>query len=173
MRLFVAVGLPKEVLDEAARIQGLLKGFKLRFVRPELMHITLVFLGEMSDSAVTHIREHLRKVKHKGFDAKISGFGVFPNWNSVRVIWMGAEGPFDELFKEVSTTLVHHGSQQFSSHITLARLKFAPDKKALSEALHNIKPNPISFHVGSFKLMQSVLELTGPVYSTIEEFKLE
>ncbi|MCX6707919.1 MAG: RNA 2',3'-cyclic phosphodiesterase [Candidatus Woesearchaeota archaeon] len=173
MRLFIALGISREAIDELKKAQAKLVYSKLTLVKE--FHLTLKFLGEVEENAVEGIKEKLSKVKFEGFDACTNGLGVFPSIESIRVIWAGLE-PKDKievLQNKIEDSLkgVFAKDDKFHAHITIARVKFIENKKQFKDSLNNIKLKKIKFRVDSFKLIKSTLLPVGPVYEVLEEYK--
>jgi 2'-5' RNA ligase len=102
MRLFIGIDLPPEIrlavasASETCRrdIQRVTPRAIVRWVRPENLHITLWFLGEVADAAATELIAVLNEPFHAGaFRVRLRGLGAYPAAGNPRVIWMGiAEG---------------------------------------------------------------------------------
>ena len=92
--------------EEIRRLQGQIAIEGLRLVRPELVHVTLKFLGDQSEERVEEIIEALAKIRVKPFPARIKGMGAFPG-RSIRVVWLGLEGSFLELYDRWKKLLAH------------------------------------------------------------------
>jgi 2'-5' RNA ligase len=76
-RLFIAVDLPSSVRGELIDVLSSFEGFKLKLVSPELIHITLKFLGEISDDMVPDIASSLDGIECMPFNANIKGVGLW------------------------------------------------------------------------------------------------
>lgn len=172
MRLFIAIEVPKEVREHLNSIQKELPD-ELKFVKE--YHLTLKFLGEVEDDKVDEIKKKLKEIKFDSFTAELSDVGVFPNEDYIKVVWVGVE-PKDkiiELQQKVEKSLLRMflNDNRFHPHITIARVKFLKDKEGFKKKLKEIKAEKLSFDVGSFKLIKSVLTKEGPVYEVLEEFR--
>ncbi|HLD97168.1 MAG TPA: RNA 2',3'-cyclic phosphodiesterase [Candidatus Nanoarchaeia archaeon] len=168
MRTFVAIDLPERVKAEllSAQKQMSSASAKLSFVGD--FHLTLKFLGELTPAKAEAVKTLLGSVKFKGFTATISGVGVFPSENYVRVVWVGLE-PEDnilQLQKSIDCALEKEFPKEknFKPHLTLARVKFLSDKKQFIGQLRQIKPVRVEFMVDCFKLKESKLSDKGAVY---------
>ncbi len=179
MRLFIGIdcedlcdafkGYQNKVLDSIDKDTA-----KLRPVGS--FHITLKFIGEVSEKGVVKIREELREVRFDKFEILLDRIGVFSP-KSINVVWIGGEknAALDRINKDIEekiSKLVPHmkSERDFRPHVTLARAKYVGDKKKFMEKLDNVKVAPMILHVKSFKLYQSVLTSGGPIYSVVEEF---
>ena len=169
MRVFVAVPMPEEIREKLGALGKEIDQDGINLVMPQNMHLTLKFIGEVSDTM--DIEEKLKAVKFQKFECNVKKIGVFPNEKYIRVVWGGVEG-VDNLAKQVIETLQGYGKQeQFSGHATIARVKIKIDIK---EFLEKHKDEDIgNFTVSKFEQIQSVLGKDGPEYATIATFAAE
>ena len=181
MRAFIAIDLPKDLKEQIAQFQKELKKanvLKAKFVEKENLHLALKFLGEISKEDVDKISEKLKEIckKCKPFVLSLKGLGAFPTENFVRVIWIGVDnGSIEtkELNRQINKALGLKEGRDFIGHITLARIKAVSDKKKLAGIFEKYKEKEFgSFQVKSIKLIESKLTREGPIYSVIEEFRL-
>src|SRR6185503_17706326 len=95
MRLFTAIDLGPEtlaaVVAEQKKIVASIAGEgSLRLVRPEHMHLTLLFIGELADAAAASIVDAMRDpFPVSPFTMEFGGAGVFPPHGAPRVLWLG------------------------------------------------------------------------------------
>lgn len=180
LRAFVAVDIPAEFAESIAGIQEKLAPYDLKLVKPELVHITLKFLGDIGEGDVDKICKALSTIRCDPFDADIKGVGVFPNPNYIKVIWLGIEGNFDVLSHEVDIVLkpleFRKETRKFTAHVTLARVKhMAKDERVMLaktvESLHNTGVG--AMHISSMQLMKSTLTPQGPIYETLCDIHLK
>ncbi len=177
MRCFLAIEIPDEVKKELARIQTLIPESKMKFVERENLHLTLKFLGELSDFQVNKAKEALKQVNFGKFKANLGEVGVFPSQSFVRVVWVALE-PLEkvkELHHLIDAALEKEkfrADSAFESHITLTRVKFIKDKREFFKKLKEVKVTPIEFTVEKFVLMKSTLTEQGPIYEKIMEYTL-
>lgn len=177
MRCFLSIELSEEAKEEVVRIQRQLPEAKMKFVEPENAHLTLKFLGEISDFQANKIKEKLKEIKSERFQARLGGIGVFPSSDFIRVVWvaMKPEEKVKELQEKIDIILEKERFRKdkaFKSHITLARVKFIKNKEEFVKKLKEIKVKPVEFEVKSFFLRKSTLTKQGPIYETIKEFGL-
>ncbi|MBI2134958.1 RNA 2',3'-cyclic phosphodiesterase [Candidatus Woesearchaeota archaeon] len=177
MRLFVAFDVPPEIKEYMAAIQQRIGNdlAEIRWVNKEQMHLTLKFLGEVQPNNLELIKKELRGVKFKSFQCYLSSIGVFPDEGHIRIVWVGLE-PEDkiiELQQQVDDKLkkLFTKEKDFKAHLTLGRVKYAENREGFANKLKKINVEKKKFNVESFKLMKSTLEMEGPVYEAVEEFK--
>ena len=178
MRLFIAVELPQEVKQELINLQSVLKKDfpSLKYVNVNNMHLTLKFLGDVPDGRLDEVKAKLSDVRVEKFEAYLSGCGVFPKPEYIKVVWAGLEPKekINELQHKVDLGMRAIGfpkDRKFHPHATLARVRFVKDKAGLAKAIEQLKPTKISFDVDSFALIKSELRPDGPVYTVLEEYQ--
>jgi 2'-5' RNA ligase len=178
IRCFVAVDLPGEMLDAIGRLQSQIATEGLRLVRPELMHVTMKFLGDVPPSKVERVKDALSKVMIAPFPAHVAGMGTFPG-RDVRVVWLGLEGDFEELYQKVESALGPLGfdreARGFSPHVTLGRV--GRPGQEMSRELHSKIAAIGEVDLGSviadrFYLKKSTLTRGGPIYEDLAGFPL-
>ena len=178
MRCFVAVELPGHMREEIGRLQGGIATDGLRLVKPELVHITIKFLGDVPQEKVGQVAEALGKVTFAPFPVRVLGMGAFPG-RAVRVVWLGLEGNFQELYQKVEQALKPLGFapevRGFSPHVTLGRVARpgAEMNQLLYARIANFSGLDLgSFTVDRFYLKKSTLTRGGPIYEDLAAFPL-
>src|SRR6059036_195662 len=93
IRTFVAVDLDKTIRDRTVALQEALArtGVEVKWVEPENLHVTLLFLGEVVDRSIPEVCRVVQSVteKHAAFPMSIETVGCFPNQRRPRVLWVG------------------------------------------------------------------------------------
>lgn len=177
MRCFIAIDLPEHAKAKIFHAFETLQDKNLfhgKFVEKENLHLTLKFLGNISEEKMEEVREKLREIKFEKFDCEIGKAGVFGE-NYVKVIWVDLlSDKLKELQKQITDNFPEIPSdyKEFSSHITTARVISVPDREKLIEEIKKINFKKLDFEVGEFVLMKSELVRGGPKYKTIEKFRL-
>ena len=168
-RLFIAVNLP-------AALKAAFSGFSgelplARWVRPEELHLTLRFIGEVDQDTTTAIRGALSRISFAPFKLTLRGVGHFPPGKRPRVLWVGLDPctALMQLHLELELALLETGipaeGRRFSPHLTLARLKETlPAAVSAFEIRHGDLACP-PFEVGEFILYSSLLTAKGAVHS--------
>ncbi len=178
LRCFIAVDLPAGMRDEIGRVQKEIATDGLRLVKPEIVHVTMKFLGDVAEEKVDRIVNALEEIKLAPFPAEVRGMGAFPG-HSIRVIWLGLNGDFQSLYVAVDKALISFGfrseERDFNPHATLGRVKH-PTKdisKRLAPKIEQFADlNLGRFSVDRFQLKKSTLTRGGPTYDNIAEFSL-
>jgi len=180
-RVFVAIELPQRIKEQFHTVHENLKesDAKLRFVNPDIAHITLKFIGEVNEDKLSEIISRLKKLSFTPFEMNIEK----PELNSrksPRIVWIPCSdrGESEKLFSDVEELLSHAGipkeKRGFKAHATLARIKkYAPSlKETLSRNYHeDFIFSPRTFQVSAVYLKKSTLTKEGPVYEDILEVK--
>lgn len=178
LRCFVAIDLPETMRYEIGQIEEGLRMPGLRLVKPDLCHITLKFLGDVPTQKIKTICEALRRVRVDPFNVAVCGMGAFPG-RSVRVVWLGLEGDFSDLFRLIEESLIPLGFERerrkFSPHVTLGRVG-RPSQELSGQIATSLekfaKVDLGSFSVDRFFLKKSTLTREGPIYEDLAEFQL-
>jgi len=187
LRAFIAIKLSDELKGHIGEVQAELKrrafGLDgLGWVRPEGIHLTLRFLGDIAEEQAGALGALLRDVAAgmKPFALEARGIGVFPNPRAPRVIWLGLHGapePMESLRRmhaRVEDGVVGLGfsrePRKFTAHLTLARVRDRKSGAALAKVLEANQDRAVgSFIATSVRLIKSELRPTGAVYTTLVE----
>lgn len=175
MRCFIGIPLPKNVVDRLVKAEACFSKVDARMsiVRGSNMHVTLVFLDEVSD--VSKITDSLSKVKFKPFKASVKDLSFFPKSGYIRVIHSPVNVGSKEvcsLYDSIIGALGIPCEERFSPHVTLSRVKFVKSTNELSRACFGVRFEE-EFFVSSFNLYKSELTPDGSVYEVIASFKGE
>jgi 2'-5' RNA ligase len=179
IRAFIALELPENIIVVIRKIQEAMKpcGFKVRWVKPENIHLTLKFLGNINPADVTQISRIICEAvnPYEPIPLTAKGIGVFPGIKRPRVIWVGVGGQvatiiglqkmLDEKLKAIGFAKER---RPFKGHLTLGRVKGNISSDQLMAALQQHK----EFESGTFfaktvVLFQSVLDPKGSVYTKL------
>jgi 2'-5' RNA ligase len=184
-RAFVAANLDPGLRDRVARIQERLKEARadVSWVRPENLHLTLKFLGEVEDAALDAVADAIGSVAagHAPVPLVLAGLGAFPQPRTARVVWIGVGGGAEglaELHAELEAGLERLGFQRdarpFTSHLTLGRVRGPGRREQLAAAVTSMAPEPLGeMLLDRIDLMRSELRPEGARYSVLRTFPLE
>ncbi len=184
IRTFIAVHVPETVRKQIAEFQNRLKpyGGNIRWVRPESIHITLKFLGDVLAEQIESITNAIHEAvsSTRSFDISVEGTGVFPNVRRPKVFWVGVEKGSEELknlaakIDEVCSKLHFQKEERgYSAHLTIGRVRSQKRINPLMEALQAMKFEGGSYHVDEVAVMKSDLLKTGAVYTVLHQIKLQ
>jgi len=181
MRLFLAVFPPPEVQRAAFAATEAMRrpGDGVSWVKPENLHYTLHFLGELGEDGARRAAEAAREAAgdHRAFDAALGGLGAFPDPRRARVLWVSmAEGAEEMkgLARSLEEALGRRGfdraDKPFSPHLTLGRVR-APreDWSARLAAAEPPAGAGARFRVERLSLMESKLSPQGSIYTARAE----
>lgn len=133
VRAFLAIPLPQQLKDAVKTLQRNLRTQipDARWVRPENLHLTLHFFGDVEQETLEKIKVSVLSVKgcKRPFPVEVKGLGAFPNWHRPRILWLGLE-PKDQLrqlHENCREQLQQAGlvteSRPYSPHLTIGRLR--------------------------------------------------
>jgi 2'-5' RNA ligase len=183
VRAFVAIQLPEVLQSEMARRVGRARSRlpAARWVRPENCHITLFFLGEVSEGKAEQIHRRLGPVFscRSPFEIQLADGGTFPPGRPARVAWVGIRdgGKLGALQAAVSEACgeVVGGKEprSFHPHVTAARCR-RPWRKIDADAWKRALAGELGapFQATEGVLMRSLLERTGARYDVVSRYPL-
>ena len=135
IRAFIAVELPPAVREAVEGVVRELRsgiGDGVRWVRPEGVHLTLKFLGDIDAGSVPAVSRAMAQCAASAapFDLFLEGVGVFPNARRPRVIWIGLGGALEPLLalqhsidRELEGLGFARERRPFTPHLTLGRVR--------------------------------------------------
>ena|SRR2546428_549545 len=161
----------------------------LRWVDPTGIHLTLAFLGELTDEQLDSVIAATQVAARQAVPFKycLKGLGIFGSPHQPRVIWMGIEdlpsgqiygSPLQQLHRVLTKELELHGfeveKRPFSPHLTLARNKrplSLDEQQHLQRLLHSKQAGESSpiYGVKHLCVMKSELYRTGAKYTCLRE----
>ena len=189
MRIFVAVDPDATVRAAAAlaarTVARHLEGGgreRIRWVAPERLHVTLRFLGEVTEANTGAVRGVLQAPFETGaFTARVSRLGCFPPSGAPRVVWLGiAEGgdgmaaARSELDRRLASVGFAPETRPFRAHVTLGRMKRWParSRRDVDRALSAVEPETPGWMVDRLTLYESRRMHHGARYHVLESTPL-
>ena len=178
-RIFIAVNLPKEVIKQLVNYQSKWPELPIKWIRPENLHITLIFLGDVNDSELVEICNTSKEIveQHYSFGINLNQicYGP-PKKMPPRMVWVKGEKSqqLSDLKKDLESALLekvnfHQENRAFSPHITLGRIRTWDWKKIEPEERPTVNEMiDLGFEVGSIDVMESELKRDGPRYTILE-----
>jgi 2'-5' RNA ligase len=173
VRAFVALELSAEIKGELRRAQESLRdsGIHLAFVRPELIHITAKFLGDVDEKTLPLVIAALKSIRSEPFTVSVNPITA-DNASRPRSVWclIGDAGESERLFRNVEDLLAPLGfpreTRKFTPHATIARMK--RPEPGLLPALAKIRKNTYGTSpIFGMSLKKSTLTPQGPIYEDI------
>jgi 2'-5' RNA ligase len=185
IRAFIAIELNKEIQQFLCNIQNDFKKLRpdVKWVRPENIHLTLRFLGNIDQEHINNIKNILIQTsqKHSIFDIELSDIGAFPKKEFPRVIWVGIGKNKDrltriaaELEEEIQKIGIPKESREFHPHITIGRVRSNLNRSCLIDKLKNaaITDKPL-YLVERLTLFKSTLTPAGPIHEVLTQTSLK
>jgi 2'-5' RNA ligase len=184
MRAFIAIDITPEIREQIGNFiqcnRDALAG--ARWVRAEGVHITLKFLGEITDKQKQGVEAALGHIRAASFDLTVCGLGFFPSERRPRVFWVGIEAgeTLSLLASAIDDALLPLGFEKekraFTPHLTLARLdpaaKTGNPASAAQRFMERQQPNFGTMTASEFFLFQSKLSPRGAQYTKLARFRL-
>ena len=169
----------KQMLEKIGSIQEKIKqsGAHLRLVNLDILHITLEFLGDITDKQVESVKKILDTLDFPKFQLQIKNPNVLPNENYIRVIYCALDGEIETL-KEVQKDLRNKlkdedfrvDKRPFKPHLTIARVKSSRNRKELISTIQELSEMDCGVQeITSIKLKKSDLTPEGPKYTSLHE----
>ena len=188
MRLFTSVDLDG-LADVVAGVQEPLSGLSgVRLTDPAQAHVTMKFLGEGDHDVEAVVAALERAVADAdvggagdggGFEAMFEGVGAFPSSEYIRVVWLGVGRGAGELTAlhrriEAETTALGYDADddEFTPHVTLARVDDVTSKGAIQSFLETATPEIGPLRVEELRLTESTPTPDGPQYRTVARIDL-
>lgn len=187
LRLFVALEPPGAVRRRLESVAGEIRraagraASEVRWVRPENVHLTLQFLGNVPEERVPDLVAALRAAAGgaRPLHLEVRGAGGFPNARRPRVIWAGLQGdlvPLGELVRDLGQRLAPLGfppeDRPMSPHLTLGRARGggAPGLAGALSAVREVEAG--SWRAVELVLFRSRLAPDGPTYEPLHRLPL-
>ena len=180
IRTFIGMSLPGHIIDAIGKVQKKIKksGFKMRWVKPEHIHIKLKFLGDITPDMVRPIISGMAICgkEHHPVQLYSKGVGVFPGLKRPRVLWAGIGGETDSLQKIqnqldecISKTGIPKENRPFKGHLTIGRFKGHADSKKLVSVIKEFSEFETEpFSAETLSLYKSDLTPSGAIYTLLE-----
>ena len=183
-RLFVALEIgsqaQRQIADEQKRLAETIRGGGLRWTKYDQLHITLVFIGQLSDERAAAIVHAMRDpLPHPPFRCALGGLGAFPPRGAPRALWIGVKSGAEQLVRvqglvaeRLETLGVERERRPFSPHLTLARWK---DSRS-SDRPRTTTASPAtiaSVDAHGVTLFQSHVTPAGSTYTALVECRLQ
>ena len=184
MRAFLAIDLPEHARSSLARLQDELaqSGADVKWVGPAQVHVTLKFLGEITEDERHAVETLVARVtaSEAPFAIRLNALGAFPSLTAPRVVWVGV-GEGGEVVSRIAEAIEREGAsiplrreeRAFSPHLTLGRVRSPRGRQALVTALRDARwEPPPPWRVSLVTLYQSVLRPDGPQHTILADLPL-
>jgi len=188
LRSFVALEVPAGIQIALANstdsLRQALPRPLVRWVESKNVHLTILFLGDVSPSRLEQLADALREnaSTHEPFDLSVRGLGAFPDARKARVIWIGLDAPpgFSTLVRGVQSTAAKLGfaleERPLSPHLTIGRVGQHATATELQHVRTALEATSIglvgTFRVEALQVFKSELKPGGPVYTKLYSLPL-
>jgi len=182
-RIFIAINLPEDIKKELFSYSEKFAELPARWTSKDNLHITLVFLGDLTDQELADACITVKEVaqKHGSFSLNINKilYGP-PNKMPPKMVWAEGEKSkeLSNLKNDLEKSLLEKikfvpEGRGFAPHITLARISAWEFKAIEPDERPEIDEKiDLSFTVESIEVMESVLKRGGPQYTILESHNL-
>jgi len=178
LRLFIAIDIGEEVKRDIASLIDKLRTHdtNIKWVKPENIHITIKFLGEVSSDIVINIEKAISLVasRHSFFVLHARGTGVFPNFARPRVLWVGInkDSGLEKIHNDINNELKPLGfepeDRDFHPHLTIGRVKSPVGLNPLLKDLRGYMDREFGkITVDKLLLVKSTLKPAGAEYEIL------
>jgi 2'-5' RNA ligase len=184
-RTFCAIELTDQfraqLADHAQQLRQAVPEASASWSRPENIHLTLKFFGNVPTGRLAKISAAASRVagEFSPFQIRIGGTGVFPKASRPQVLWIGVEDPSDrlsELQHRIEEECAREGfakeNRGYKPHLTIARLRRPEGARKLAETHLQIKFGFMEVRVNEFVLFRSPLSPKGSIYTVISKHEL-
>jgi len=184
IRSFIALEIPKNIISQIRQVQNDIKAYdfkahdiKIRWSRPENIHLTLSFLGDIDESQILMAKNAIKvsSTQYTPLNLSAKRVGVFPNMKRPKVLWIGLGGQIDILSaiqKKLNQNLERSGfnieKRPFKGHLTIGRIKGGKLPGLFGDVINQYNDfKTENFICREVVLFNSDLKPTGPVYNRL------
>ena len=177
---FIGLDVGNDIRGRATDLQAALagSGADIKWVEPDNLHVTLLFLGELDDRELLEVCRVVSSAARREppFPLRVSGVGAFPTPRRPKVIWGGITDGADSLLRlheAIEAPLLEKGTYRreeraYTPHLTLGRVKGEEDSNLLAAEL----PKRLSWDGGQTMIdevlvFSSELRRDGPEYTVV------
>ena len=186
VRTFMAIDLGEDIRDRLVSLQEKLsvEAPEVKWVEPDNLHVTLLFLGEVDQREVIDICRAAQNAvaAMSSFVLSVERAGCFPNPRRPRVLWVGIGKGVQEvcaIHDAIEVPLLDLGcyrreARAYTPHVTLGRVRSERPQDALAKALNKHQTwSAGEVLISEVLVMSSELTPDGPVYTVMSRAKLE
>ena len=160
---FIGIRVPLRIGEELEGVREAIEPFfEGSFTPNENLHVTLKFLGPLTDAMLTQVKRALLDVEIERTRLNIEGFGSF----SKRIIWAKVSG-LETIHERVDDALrgLFEPEKRFMGHMTLARIRRCTSESGLCAALKALYA-PIGWYPEGIEIIRSQSDAKGTRYET-------
>ena len=135
--------------------------------------MTLTFLGEVAPENLGPITEALRTITAPAMHARLGFFDFFVSRQEIKILFLNVWCPeLTSLVAQIEQALVPWYTKEarsFVAHVTLARIKWAPDREKVEAVLQDFAVKKLEFTIDSFVLKKSSAFLNNAEYALLHQ----
>jgi len=183
VRTFISADIPpiiqKSIQQQVDNLRSKIGDSSVRWVSVRNIHITLKFLGDVSQANADILTQIIRTEAdaHHAFDINVTRLGSFPSPKRARVLYIGiqASAALDALQRGIESACARVGfsseSRPFSAHLTIGRVRqriSKSDQQKIYEILRDVEIDSLGIaRVDSVHLYKSERKSSGAVYTKL------
>jgi 2'-5' RNA ligase len=184
-RLFIAIDISEEARVAASAYINRLKNewpdCRISWIKPENLHLTLKFLGDVEERRIIEIADAVRKATAGAlnFQLEVSGTAVFPSARKPKVLWLGFKeesGNLERLTERLEEKCEEIGfpidERKFSPHLTIGRVRDPRSARLLAGSHVKNEFDSVRFNVNQVVLYESKLDPNGSIYTPLSSAPL-
>ncbi len=182
-RIFIAINLPESVKNKLSEYEIKWPELPCRWTKKENLHITLAFLGYLTDEELVEVCKitHEVALRNTSFSINLNKILYGPPKKPPRMVWAEGEESTElgKLQRELENALSSsEGSTKearpYAPHINLGRIKTWEFRQIEPEERPEVNEEiNLSFEVSSIEVMESELKRGGPKYTILETCNLK
>lgn len=151
----------------------------IRWVTPENLHLTLLFIGDTHSGDLPGLKEALfdLMIKSTAFNLFFMGFELFPA-KEPRIIWVKLNSDNRDIYnftKDLTRIVKEFGYQpdvkSLKLHITVGRIKSPQQPWLEQEIMQSELPKEPAIY-DNVTFYQSILKQEGPVYFPLQQYEM-
>ncbi|PIP28389.1 MAG: RNA 2',3'-cyclic phosphodiesterase [Candidatus Moranbacteria bacterium CG23_combo_of_CG06-09_8_20_14_all_35_22] len=177
-RIFISFNIPEKAKKGLLLVTEKWRDLPVKWIRENNLHITLVFLGLVSEEAILEICEKTRAIceKENIFDIEFDQIELFPLKEEPKIIALTGK-PSEELKNLVNNIekglgISNTPKKSFRAHITLGRIR-KYKWEALESKPEILEKFPLNLSIESVEIISSELNENGSNYLTLESCPLK
>jgi 2'-5' RNA ligase len=175
MRVFIAADVPPEIKEEIIFLQNRIvsPSWTGKLIEPENLHLTIKFLGEISEKKMIKVKSLLDKIRMPVQPIKMEYNGIFNKNGMPTIIWVKIAG-LEKIHKRINEVLKFNfdKEEKFIAHITIGKIKKIINKTEFTKKMQKLKIKPIQSEIKEFKLYLSDLSQNIPQYLPLKTYTL-
>ena len=187
LRTFIGIDPPEKSISEIESVirELKLKNLLISWTDPTKLHLTLIFLGNLTQDQVEQLAKEAEKIgkANRRFRITPANFGAFPNLKLPKIIWLGLTGDLGalenlakQLKKSAENLALPVQQERFVPHLTFGKVRRFTNKverHKVGEELQRTKIDKFSeIEVDQYTIFKSTPTATGHIHQPLFVIKL-